>query len=306
MDVREGAATAAFEAELAGLRRQIECCLAEITPGEPSPRRLAEAMRYILLAPAKRARALLALLSAQHCGGVRDDAMAAACALEMVHAASLILDDLPAMDDARLRRGQAACHRVYGEATATLAAIALMNRAFSIVAADGRVPPDRRIAVVAILSRSIGTDGLTGGQEGDLHGSGLEDVAGVDWVHARKTGALFAAAAEIGAAVAGATARQAALHKFGMKLGLAFQGYDDLIDARAAASAVGKDTGRDGGKATLVASLGFDAALARADAQVAAALACWPELRPGGGPLARYVASLTAQLRVPLAREPTP
>jgi geranylgeranyl diphosphate synthase, type II len=306
MNVRESMSGTGFAAKLDALRAIIDVRLSEITPGAPSLPRLTDAMRYSLLAPAKRARAVLTLLSAVHCGGTMEDALSGACALEMVHASSLILDDLPAMDDAALRRGKATCHRVYGEATAVLAAIALMNRGYDVVANDQLLPPDRRVRIVGILTRAIGTDGLTGGQEGDLHGSGVEGAGGVEWIHARKTGALFAAATEIGAVAAGALDRQAAMHAFGMKLGTAFQAYDDLLDARAVEAAVGKDTGRDTGKATLVGLLGFDAALADADAQMQAARACVPDLETGERWLAHYIEGLTAQMRAPLGMAPLP
>ncbi len=297
MNLRFSAHDPGFEARLTGLRAGVERHLDAVTPGEASPQNLADAMRYCLLAPAKRARALLTILSAVHCGAGEDDALNAASALEMVHASSLILDDLPAMDDAALRRGRETCHRVYGEATAVLAAIALMNRAFGLVAEDEELPPDRRVQVIAILARSIGTDGLTGGQEGDLHGVGITGAAGVEWIHARKTGALFAAATEIGAVVAGSSEHRTAMHAFGMNLGLAFQAYDDLLDARAASASVGKDTGRDGSKATLVKLEGFDAALSQADRQMQEALRCAPNLATGEGLLARYVTGLTAMMR---------
>jgi geranylgeranyl diphosphate synthase, type II len=281
------------------LRLQTELRLAALTPGGPAPARLAEAMRYSLLAPAKRARAVLAQLTAMHLGAAPAHAMSAAIALEMVHASSLILDDLPSMDDATLRRGRATCHRVYGDATAILAAVALMNRAFEVVAADDTLAPTARVAIVAKLASSIGPDGLTGGQEGDLHGdAAAADVAAVEWIHARKTGALFAAAAAMGALVAGAsgeTVKQ--MEEFGMRLGLAFQAYDDLLDVSAAAETVGKDVARDGQKATLVRLLGLEPARTAADAQMRAALACVPDLDRQPRLLARYVDALMATLK---------
>ncbi len=299
---------ATVESDMATLRARIEAVLSESTPGAPSPVRLGDAMRYSLLATAKRARAILTELTARHCGAEPESALIAACAVEMVHAASLVLDDLPAMDDATLRRGQPTCHRTFGEATAVLAAIALMNNAFRVVANDERLPPDRRVRVLAILARSIGTDGLTGGQEADLHGRGsvpavvacADDVA---WVHSRKTGALFAAATEIGAVIAGIedSAVQSRLREFGMRLGLAFQAYDDLVDVSAAASQIGKDTGRDANKTTLVGLVGFDAALSDADAQMRAARSCVPGLDSGQGELGRYIDSLTRALRASLS-----
>jgi geranylgeranyl diphosphate synthase, type II len=283
------------------LRAETEQRLAALTPGAPSPERLSDAMRYSLLAPAKRARAILTQLAAMHRGAAPEMALSGAVALEMVHASSLILDDLPSMDDATLRRGRATCHRVFGEDTSILAAIALMNRAFEIVATDATLDPAIRVRVVAMLARSIGTDGLTGGQEGDLHAdSAAATVANVEWVHARKTGALFAAATGIGTLVAGGSDPEvAAMEEFGMRLGLAFQAYDDLLDARATSAAAGKDVARDGGKATLVRLLGLEAALTNADAQMNAALACVPHLNEPPRLLARYVEALMAALQAP-------
>jgi geranylgeranyl diphosphate synthase, type II len=285
------------------LRQQTEQRLGELTPGGPAPARLGDAMRYSLLAPAKRARAVLTQLTAMHWGAAPERALSGAVALEMVHASSLILDDLPSMDDATLRRGRATCHRVYGESTSILAAIALMNRAFEVVATDNALDPAIRVRIVAILARSIGPDGLSGGQEGDLHTDATEaTVATVEWIHARKTGALFAAAAAIGSLVAGADAASVAwMDEFGMRLGLAFQAYDDLLDVSAATEAVGKDVARDGDKATLVRLLGIDGARAHADAQMRAALACVPNLDQPPRYLGRYVEALMATLKTPHA-----
>jgi geranylgeranyl diphosphate synthase, type II len=285
------------------LRQQTEQSLGEQTPGGPAPARLGDAMRYSLLAPAKRARAVLTQLTAMHWGAPPGLALSSAVALEMVHASSLILDDLPSMDDATMRRGRATCHRVYGEDTSILAAIALMNRAFEVVATDHAIDPAVRIRIVAMLARSIGPDGLSGGQEGDLHTDvGGATVATVEWIHARKTGALFAAAAAIGSLVAGADdADVARMEEFGMRLGLAFQAYDDLLDVSAAAEAVGKDVARDGDKATLVRLLGIDGARANADAQMRAALACVPKIDQSPRYIGRYVDALMAALKAPQA-----
>lgn len=293
----DAAAAARLEALLPAIRQAVETRLAAETPGEPSPPSLAAAMRYSLLAPAKRARAIVAALATRQCGGDWLRAIPAACALEMVHGASLILDDLPAMDNASLRRGRATCHRTFGEATASLAAIALLNRAFAVVAADAELTADARVAITTVLARSIGTDGLTGGQEGDLNGCGRDGPAAVEWIHARKTAALFSTAAEIGAIVAGNAAQRATLRAFGHELGLAFQGYDDLLDARAASADIGKDTGADAGKATLVSLLGVGEAQKRADRHWHSALS----LLDASGDLAAYAAILIEQMRKPLA-----
>jgi geranylgeranyl diphosphate synthase, type II len=283
------------------LRAQTEARLAELTPGGPAPVRLGDAMRYSLLAPAKRARAVLTQLTALHWGAPPERALSGAVALEMIHASSLILDDLPSMDDATLRRGRATCHRVYGEDTSILAAIALMNRAFEVVATDHTIDPLVRVRIVAILARAVGPDGLSGGQEGDLH-TDVDNatVATVEWIHARKTGALFAAAAAIGSLVAGVDDDNVSrMEEFGMRLGLAFQAYDDLLDVSAATESVGKDVARDGEKATLVRLLGLDGARANADAQMQAALACVPNLDAAPRTLARYVDALMSALKSP-------
>ena len=300
MNARDGVAVHRHEVLIADLRARIEQMLAEATPGEPAPQRLGAAMRYSLLASAKRVRGLLTVLCTVYCGGAIDQALPAACALEMVHTASLILDDLPAMDDAKLRRGQHACHRAHGEATAMLAAIALMNRAYAIVAGTPGIGSEQRARIVGVLAHAIGTDGLTGGQEADLHGAGLADAAEVEWIHARKTGALFAAATEISAIIAGAEQQRETLREFGMQLGLAFQAYDDLLDSRAASAAIGKDTGADARKVTLVSLLGFASALQRAEAQMAAALESCPGLRGDETALGHYLALLVAQMQAPL------
>ena len=188
------------------LRETVEARLAALTPpADQSPADLHRAMRHTLLAPAKRVRAILAMLAARELGGTEIAALSSACALEMVHAASLILDDLPAMDDASLRRGLPANHKLFGEATAILAAIALLNRAYGVIAEDDTLSAAARVRLAGILSRSVGSEGLVAGQEQDLKWSSAKATRrDVELVHARKTAALFSAAAEMGAVVAGA------------------------------------------------------------------------------------------------------
>lgn len=239
-----------------------------IPPPDQGPADLHRSMRHTLLAPGKRVRALLTLFAAQHLGGDEQRALSSACALEMVHAASLILDDLPAMDNASLRRGLPANHSVFGEATAILAAIALLNRAFGIIAEDASLDAGPKVRLADILSRSVGSEGLVAGQEQDLKwtpaAATKQDVA---LVHARKTAALFSAAGEMGAIAAGADeAHIGLLRDFGMKLGLAFQILDDLIDATADMQSAGKDVAQDHGRPSLVLTIGLDAA--RREAQI--------------------------------------
>jgi geranylgeranyl pyrophosphate synthase len=265
------------------LRRSVEARLdALVPPQEQPPGDLHRAMRHTLMAPAKRVRALLALLAERCFGGLETRSLTAACALEMVHAASLILDDLPAMDNASLRRGLPANHRIFGEATAILAAVALLNRAFGVIAEDKGVDADVKARLAAILSGAVGSHGLVAGQEQDLkwlpERATKEDVA---LVHARKTAALFSAAASMGAVAASASEAQIeTLARFGEKIGLAFQILDDLLDATASPESIGKDVDQDGRRPSLVLTIGLEAAWreARAHAGEASAL-----ISGGGG-----------------------
>jgi geranylgeranyl diphosphate synthase, type II len=267
------------------------------------PPRLVEAMRYALLAPAKRVRGVLACLVARQFGADPARAEAMAAAIEMVHAASLVLDDLPCMDDATVRRGRPATHTIYGEDTAVLAAVGLMNHAYLVVARDGVVSNDLRGRLITDLAEAIGPNGLVGGQEQDMREAGLiETVADVEVMHARKTGILFTLAAQSGALLADATDVQAMnMRQFGAKLGLAFQTYDDVLDAHATIEIAGKDVGKDTAKITVVTLLGVGRAKAHADAHVAAALA---HLEAAGGDIAPTVAFVRGLVEQLAARAP--
>lgn len=248
--------------------------LAALVPGaDAPPQRLHAAMRYTLLAPGKRLRPLLTLLTSFHLG--RDDlrALDAACAIEMIHAASLVFDDLPAMDNSRERRGQPTAHRKFGEDVAILAGIALMNRAFGVVAAMQVDDEASRSAVARVLSDAVGSDGLVGGQFLDLHDrDDSVDRTRMERVNRLKTAALFVASAEAGAVIAGANAgRIAHTRAFAAELGLAYQIADDLIDDARYAGQTGKDTGKDAGKPTVTSLLGREAARAQLEHHVAAA-----------------------------------
>ncbi len=255
-------------------------------------------MRYSLLSPAKRARGVLTCLTARQFGADPVQAETFAGAIEMVHAASLILDDLPCMDDAEIRRGRPACHRIYGEDTATLAAVALMNHAFQCVVSDTGCAPSVRVDLAARLAVAIGPDGLTGGQEQDLRDvADMQTVADVETMHLRKTGVLFGLAAEGGARIAGMNEDIAQhMRTFGDKLGLAFQTYDDVLDAHSTIEIAGKDVGKDTSKITVVTLLGVGRAKAHADTRIAEALS---HLDAAGGdvtPTAGFVHGLIDHL----------
>jgi geranylgeranyl diphosphate synthase type II len=218
-------------------------------------------MRYSLLAGGKRIRPVLTIQVATDLGAAEADALDIACAVEMVHAASLILDDLPCMDDAELRRGQPANHRVFGEDTAILAATALLNLAFGVIADAENLPAQTRLDLTRLLSDSIGSNGIIAGQFCDLrirHGHG-DDVSGLTEMYGQKTGALFVAALEAGARVAEVDeAWIHAVREYGVNLGLAFQLLDDLLDTFGTSDEIGKDTGQDDDKSTLASKLGAD------------------------------------------------
>lgn len=283
------------------IRHAVDERLGELLAPTMAGDRLAEIMRYAALAPAKRARAIMLMMAAGPGGPHAAAALDAAAAVEMLHAASLILDDLPAMDDASLRRGQPTAHLTFGEDLAMLAAIGLIARAFAVTAVLAGVDPERRTRIVACLAAAIGPDGLVQGQALDLAGgTELEDTAAIEEMHGLKTGVLFAAAVEIGAELAGHDhASVKRLRAAAMDIGIAFQGFDDLIDARATAHDAGKSVGQDGGKATLVRAIGIEAAEKRAEARMANARRGLAAIGPSAEALAVYMEQLVDALRVP-------
>jgi geranylgeranyl diphosphate synthase type II len=218
------------------------------------------AMAYTLLAPSKRVRPVLTMLCAELCGGARARALPAAAAIEMVHAASLILDDLPSMDDAPLRRGRPANHKAFGEAIAILAAFALLNDAYGTIARAYEPPLAARMT--ALLAGSVGLDGLVGGQADDLLATDQPiDFEMLERIHRGKTGALFVAAATAGALSAGAGADAVtALAAYAKNLGLAFQIVDDLLDVEGDTAQTGKAVRSDARKTTFVSFSGVDGA----------------------------------------------
>lgn len=243
-----------------GLARRIDDALACFaTYGPDCPPLLAEAIRHSLLAPGKRLRPMLVLLAARACGCEDSAALAAACAVEMVHTYSLIHDDLPAMDDDDMRRGLPSCHAKFGEATAILAGDALLAQAFEVLATGIR-PPEVAARCCGELAVAAGASNLVGGQEDDLRAEFAEaSLEQLQRIHRRKTGAIICVSLRLGGLVAEARDEQlAALTRFGEKLGLAFQVVDDLLDLSGNSEALGKRTGKDAdrGKQTFPALLG--------------------------------------------------
>ena len=282
------------EETLACYASQIEEALVEALPSDPdTPPDLLEAMRYSLMAGGKRLRPLLVLLAAEACGADPRDAMPAACAVEMVHTYSLIHDDLPAMDDDDLRRGQPTSHVAFGEAMAILAGDALLTRAFEILAAD---LPDPVVAAECcrVLASAGGSDGMVGGQVADLAATNTSPESVDDPlqvlgdIHRRKTGRLLAASLELGAVVAGAEKQvRESLLDYGQQVGLAFQVADDLLDVEGDINRTGKTSGRDAhlGKWTYPALAGNDTSRRLARNCIASACAAVEPLGEAGEPL---------------------
>ncbi|GIS61226.1 MAG: farnesyl-diphosphate synthase [Planctomycetaceae bacterium] len=282
------------EETLACYASQIEEALVEALPSDPdTPPDLLEAMRYSLMAGGKRLRPILVLLAAEACGADPRDAMPAACAVEMVHTYSLIHDDLPAMDDDDLRRGQPTSHVAFGEAMAILAGDALLTRAFEILAAD---LPDPVVAAECcrVLASAGGSDGMVGGQVADLAATNTSPESVDDPlqvlgdIHRRKTGRLLAASLELGAVVAGAEKQvRESLLDYGQQVGLAFQVADDLLDVEGDINRTGKTSGRDAhlGKWTYPALAGNDTSRRLARNCIASACAAVEPLGEAGEPL---------------------
>jgi geranylgeranyl diphosphate synthase type II len=223
-------------------------------------------MRYAIFAGGKRLRPAVARAACHALGGSDDNALPAACALEMLHTYSLIHDDLPAIDDDDLRRGRPTCHRQFDEATAILAGDALQTQAFFVLATYA----PRAALLVRELAEAAGTSGMVGGEIADIEAEGEPpDCARVELIHARKTAALFRAAAVMGGISAGAVrADLEALARYGTSLGLAFQIVDDVLDETSDAKTLGKSPGKDRAarKMSFPAAVGIDESRNRARA----------------------------------------
>jgi len=258
----------AFEAFLTECRTRVDRTLERWLPAERmQPGRLHAAMRYAALGDGKRVRPVLAYAAAQALGAQPPCADGAACAVELIHAYSLIHDDLPAMDDDDLRRGRPTCHKAFDEATAILAGDALQTLAFRVLSDDDTlcVTADLRLRMVAELALASGSRGMAGGQALDMEATGQElDLARLENLHIHKTGALILASVRLGALSAGAVAdaRLEGLEHYARCIGLAFQVHDDVLDVAGNTEVLGKTSGKDAAthKATYPALIGLDAA----------------------------------------------
>ena len=241
----------------------VEAALQAWVP-ENAPAGLGTAMRYGVLDGGKRLRPLLVLAAAQAVHGHREAAMRAAVAVELIHAYSLVHDDMPCMDNDVLRRGKPTVHVQFGEAQAMLAGDAMQALAFEVLTPDAGVPPALQARLCSLLARSAGHAGMAGGQAIDLASIGVPlDERALRDMHHRKTGALLQASVLMGAACGEVVPAQwSALSDYGDALGLAFQVVDDILDVTQASSTLGKTAGKDldNNKPTYVTVLGLDAA----------------------------------------------
>lgn len=288
-----------FSVLSADLAPRIDAALAECLQFGPGCESLlGDAMRYSVLSPGKRLRPILVVLACEACGGTLDAALPAACAVELVHAYSLIHDDLPAMDDDDLRRGRPTCHKAFGEAAAILAGDALLARAFEVLACG--LPGPLAGEACRILARAAGPEFLVGGQMADLQGNfDGATLADLEFVHARKTGAIFLACLKLGGLVGGGSPTQMAnLEQFGQKFGLAFQITDDMLDVHGDEVLTGKRVRKDHeqGKLTFPGLLGLQDSECRARRLVdeaVNALACFGGAARGLELLASYILERT-------------
>jgi farnesyl diphosphate synthase len=287
--------------ELLALSARADEALARVLPGEAQPPvELHRAMRYAVLGGGKRLRPLLVYATGRAFGAPLERLDSSAAAVEIIHAYSLVHDDLPAMDDDALRRGRPTCHVVFGEAMAILAGDALQALAFEVLADDPAlvISSGVRLAMLRTLATACGSHGMAGGQAFDLAAVGKPlDAAELERMHVHKTGALIRASVHLGALAAGSEdeATFAALQAYGHAIGLAFQIRDDLLDIEAGTEQLGKTAGKDvaANKPTYPSILGVDASRAGLAALTTRALEAIEPLGPAAAhlrDLARFVA----------------
>jgi geranylgeranyl diphosphate synthase, type II len=285
-----------FKTRCGRVAQAVETAIEGYLSHDPVPEALRKAMLYSLRAGGKRSRPLTLVFACEACGGQEILALPAAAAIEMVHTYSLIHDDLPAMDNDDLRRGQPTSHKVFGEGLAILAGDALLTYAFHTLARHVREDNLARQLVLE-LSHAAGGAGMIGGQVADLQNQNVPgDLNTVAYIHSHKTAMLFRAAARMGALCAGADSRRIGqLADYGLKLGLGFQIMDDLLDVTGTQEETGKRTQKDGqaGKLTYPAILGVEASRRQADTSISEAIATLDELGPAAEPLRLLARSLS-------------
>jgi geranylgeranyl diphosphate synthase type II len=266
----------------------IDDFLARLRPGAPAP--LDAPLRRALDSAGKRVRGVLTLAVGEAVGAKPEKLVAAAAAMEMIHASSLILDDLPAMDDATLRRGAPTLHREFGEDLAILTAVALLNHAYGLVAQVHAECSPRRWPMQQVVQRvvdAVGWDGTIAGEAVDLHSEESKlDFDTLELIHSRKTGALFVAAAAVGGMLANIhSAPLQRIEVFAKNLGLAFQITDDVLDVTSNPETLGKDVGKDEQRLTFVKLAGVEGARKLSEELVETSLAAIEPLGTAAKPL---------------------
>jgi geranylgeranyl diphosphate synthase type II len=256
--------------------------------GAPKP--LAAPLARALTSAGKRVRGILLIAAGESSGAKGEKLLDAAAAMEMIHASSLILDDLPSMDDAQLRRGAPTLHREFGEDLAILTSVALLNHSYGLVAKNHSALAPRQWPMPQVMKRvvdAVGWDGTIAGEAVDLHSEGSHlDFDTLEFIHSRKTGALFVAAAAVGAMLANISpAALGRIEVFAKNLGLAFQITDDVLDVTGTPEALGKDVGKDAQRLTFVKLAGVDGARKLSEELVQTSLDAISNLGPAAAPL---------------------
>lgn len=274
-------------------RRDIEAALDRALTLKTLRPELIDSMRYATLGGGKKLRPLLVCATAEALGAEPGPALPAACAVEMIHAYSLVHDDLPAMDNADTRHGKASCHSAFGHAEAILAGDGLQPLAFETIAGDQALTERQRLAMVVCLAKAAGPLGMVGGQSADMAAEGeLLDQPSLEALHRQKTGALLTACLELGGLVADADASTLShLRSAGTAMGLAFQVIDDVLDQTASADTMGKPVRADNDKNTYPKLMGLEAARAYAQELLATARQALSHIGIHEGPLTALVDS---------------
>ena len=283
-------------------RQLVDDYLSRLGAGTGAPAVLAAPVQRALASPGKRVRGILLMATGEAFGCKAEKLVGAAAALEMIHASSLVLDDLPSMDDALLRRGEPTLHRAFGEDLAILSAVALLNHAYGLIAAAHAQLAPRRWPMQQVIQRvvdAVGWDGSIGGEAVDLHSGGSPlDFDTLEFIHSRKTGALFVAAAAVGGMLASAhTAPLQRVEVYAKNLGLAFQITDDILDVTSAPEILGKDTGKDAERLTFVKLAGVEGARKLSDELVDTSVAAIETLGAAAKPLVELAAMVRNRIR---------
>jgi geranylgeranyl diphosphate synthase, type II len=281
-------------------RALIDDFLGALRPNAPAP--LSAPLRRALSSAGKRVRGVLVMAVGEAAGAKAGRLVRAAAAMEMIHASSLILDDLPSMDDALLRRGAPTLHREFGEDLAILSAVALLNHAYGLVAENHAECTPRRWPMQQVVQRvvdAVGWDGTIAGEAVDLHSEGSKlDFDTLEFIHSRKTGALFVAAAAVGGMLANIhPAPLQRIEVFAKNLGLAFQITDDVLDVTSNPETLGKDVGKDEQRLTFVKLAGVEGARKLSEELVDTSLAAIEPLGKDAQPLRALAAMVRDRVK---------